>query len=1733
MASTPKPNFKGTQVNQRSGDWSWTGVDWFDTSLIDLSAFNIGSINIDQDAIRKGVEESLGLTYGNITPLKDGQVVGIGNSFGRITLPDLTPNPNIDNTIILTDANVRNPAKARPFNLTLTFTSTPNIEFKVSGGSTFGEIALKQNKFSSNDFVTPVTFQAKGGGYGISADTYTVYTTITNDTTFADQGLELPKFIVEIKKNGRSVKTLDESSSAATLNFLFEQKEVPAPKTGINVTFDIETPGGITHDASVGNYKESNASGDFNINAETESSANLSITPKGTDSTCNYLYELFNITGGLITSTNSAGLSYNGLSVGSYIVKVRISKTAIPVLPSSTATYKYRRETYYTTKTESRGNVTRGPESVVTRASLDSDNIINFGRGASGTDTINISYDSTNADYVIFTIGKNKSRLNTSGTVSLTESDLFNGEGKYTVNFQAVSNTDGSGNVVPVSFTAVRKNLLPGPDIIEIEAPREIVGKDYQGYNIDFNVNWSSINANYVDIYINEAIDSKKLASNRPPNGNQAFNIASILRKAGNTLDEDLDFVIFDLLFIPYNEEGDEKTSGKTETIQIRFDKGNIKLRRDEVLRDIKESICDLFDTSVLGGDSSKYLTHLMHFGEADNKVIASWDTDYETFSEYEFREDTGERVKVSEEKTLVFKLYEPLSREIQPNQQIWVSKIQSIPYVEQVTLINEEIEDCIELVPNFGQDVCGENIGYQLYDDLVASGSSSSTKLLTEYVSGSGFDLKKLDLQFVSSSREVSGSILIEGESTWAWNNFVKYSSAEERINNFMYKIKLLDFYQDKITKLQSGSLHTGSVTLQNEINRNSQSIQEVKDNFDAFETFLFTSSSADGLTYPGAGGSSISSSTSDDATTWYNTISTSAQNYDYYNKDYLVNNLPLHLQNSTDSEQFKMFFNMMGHHFDVLYSYTKSIAQKKNLEHKYNIGIKDSLVSEMLKSLGWDTKVPAKAQSLWEYAFGQTSDGTSVSSMTGKQMQNQIWRRLLNNLPYLLKHKGSSRAVKAALACYGVPSSMLTIMEFGGPRRADGGTTKFSFEDRTAAINISGSEAVLVPWKEYTDTSDYPNCVEIRVNSDVRQDQTFVSSSLWSVGVIHYSGNQAKLKLTVADTTSAYSVTSSEFPFYNDEYTQVIVTKSGNSFNVYGKEAFQGRIRSEVSASLELEGHIWQTDTTLKIGGYNFTGSVDEFRYWTTPLSESRMDNHTLMPDAIDGNHHSSSTEDLIYRLDFEYPKDRSSGGDVYIKNVSINEGYGESFATASGFTSISEYPYHYTTYERTVTANVPSSGFNVSQKFRFEEQQGLNEDIEKGLTLSYRERSTKKSFDTSPIDSNRLGLFFSPIKEINMDILKSIGQFELDDYIGNPSDEYEYEYKDLRVLRNYYFERYSLNLYEYIQLVRYIDQSLFEVLESLVPARAIVSSGLLIEPHLLERNKVKRTKPQAVDYGSKFQDGVLTLRESLQLNMVPIKEWPANLRLQEQVRLSGLQKEYNSFIKMEKPTFQGNFQDFLGRLQNITPTFVSTVDLLDGRITDSAVVDKLIKQFEAFGGQEQVGIDPQSLRNGMAGITAKNGYAYITKLDGRGNLIKEHKQVFIVEETYTIKIPTLINQLDPSLGYYDEIVTKTRKVVVFADIGINPDTGRPYGPVVGGNILSVTRANSNGGKLVGQLGYSNLGDKYSGRGFRFPSKQTSSTTLDGKSPVETFCTNPNILKVSDTQRGAGEPILEVDVK
>ena len=48
----------------------------------------------------------------------------------------------------------------------------------------------------------------------------------------------------------------------------------------------------------------------------------------------------------------------------------------------------------------------------------------------------------------------------------------------------------------------------------------------------------------------------------------------------------------------------------------------------------------------------------------------------------------------------------------------------------------------------------------------------------------------------------------------------------------------------------------------------------------------------------------------------------------------------------------------------------------------------------------------------------------------------------------------------------------------------------------------------------------------------------------------------------------------------------------------------------------------------------------------------------------------------------------------------------------------------------------------------------------------------RIEKSSFDRYSVDSNRIGIYFSPQTAINEDIFNQLGYFEIDDYIGDPS-------------------------------------------------------------------------------------------------------------------------------------------------------------------------------------------------------------------------------------------------------------------------------------------------------------------------------------------------------------------------
>ena len=173
-----------------------------------------------------------------------------------------------------------------------------------------------------------------------------------------------------------------------------------------------------------------------------------------------------------------------------------------------------------------------------------------------------------------------------------------------------------------------------------------------------------------------------------------------------------------------------------------------------------------------------------------------------------------------------------------------------------------------------------------------------------------------------------------------------------------------------------------------------------------------------------------------------------------------------------------------------------------------------------------------------------------------------------------------------------------------------------------------------------------------------------------------------------------------------------------------------------------------------------------------------------------------------------------------------------------------------------------NLGPSG-RSSNKLRIE----ADERIDKvgNAVLKFGESITIPAYDNAPVDSNKLGIFFSPSAAIDEDIISSMPNLDFDQYIGDPRDQYKEEYTGLTTARNLYWQKYSgpNNFWDYMHIIKYYDQSVFKQIKKLIPARSKPYLGTVIEPNIFERsrNPIQRNNPsfEQINYDSKIGIGV----------------------------------------------------------------------------------------------------------------------------------------------------------------------------------------------------------------------------------------------------------------------------------
>lgn len=895
----------------------------------------------------------------------------------------------------------------------------------------------------------------------------------------------------------------------------------------------------------------------------------------------------------------------------------------------------------------------------------------------------------------------------------------------------------------------------------------------------------------------------------------------------------------------------------------------------------------------------------------------------------------------------LLIKLYEPLPTDLELKSQFWLVDKLSDPIAYQVDfeIVNEITTEQYQLKgPNFNIKINEEinpSVDYVNYNSFFSTTSTSSYQQLKSVL-----EEKSLDINVDYTEYE----------------NFIHFSSARERLLNFAYKLKLIEGYKADVNVLANAivtpQISSSKAVLENNINN-------LIEKFDGYEYYLYyesgskawpkKSSSKPYVNYEITSSTAINWLGSDnDNDVLYGGQLYSASIYDSNNQDNIIYTIPEYLRIDEQNKGYEVFLHMIGQHFDNIWLYSKGITDLYDAQNNLNKGISKDLVSYALKSLGVKLYSNTSTTSdIFSYLLGVTPSGSyqystgseaissfvtaSQYSLTGADIDKEIYKRIYHNLPFLLKTKGTERGLRALIACYGIPNTILRINEFGGTDK-DSGSFEQYFERLSYALNTkTGSVYVVTPWAPsfYQSLSSsvgsgsiVPDTIEFRFKTNgIPTSPNFYSQSLFQINsgsstqfgvqLLYVSqsstgayNDYGQLKLVMSGNQGYIYSNPIYLPFFDNEWWNVMIYRetgslvsssitNNNRYWLYAANSiYQGHDGETIgyigSASLFITGstsssynrswnlydtssfiaHLGGQDNNQKIssgsGTFKFNGFFQELRYWATPLPVENFIGHTLSPLSIECINETSSYNKLIFRLPL--------GNDLFTTQSSIvfsnHPAFTGSVASTGSFilnSTISSYGqiinpgltlYGVAIYGQDVYYGLGTSivytgntdfyylksgnlglGKPTNDKIRI-----LSEDNASGSTLSINTKIEQSPEVSLTKDVNTLEVAFSPQDQINNDIIYQLGYFNIDDYIGDPREASSITYNNLRNLREFYFQKYirSYNVFDFIRLLKYYNNSLFKMIKDYVPARTNVSTGIIIKPHLLERPKYKRNEP-----------------------------------------------------------------------------------------------------------------------------------------------------------------------------------------------------------------------------------------------------------------------------------------------
>ena len=371
---------------------------------------------------------------------------------------------------------------------------------------------------------------------------------------------------------------------------------------------------------------------------------------------------------------------------------------------------------------------------------------------------------------------------------------------------------------------------------------------------------------------------------------------------------------------------------------------------------------------------------------------------------------------------SVVVKLYEPLPEIYTEKTILTIEKVvaDSVAYNVSSVFIPEEVKVPYLKGPNFEvvEEESSLPTSYLNYQELFSYPTNNTYREVNSLFAEKGINI---------------------GIDYRDFTNFIHFSSAEERLRNFQYKLNLLEIYQESASAAATARSQGSTTFVSGSDLYWKGKIDEITNNFDHYDRHLYYKSGS--TSWPKQNNSkpyiqATGSATGSFANEYFVLENSSASLYDVTNQNQLINTIPEYLKDDPDSDKYVTFIHMLGQHFDNIWIYSKALSDKYDNDNRLDYGISKDLVQDVLKNFGLKLYNSFKStEDLFNIFTGQLyqtgSDLTdsfisaSDEAISLENYRNDLYKRIYHNLPYLLKTKGTERGLKALIASFGIPTN------------------------------------------------------------------------------------------------------------------------------------------------------------------------------------------------------------------------------------------------------------------------------------------------------------------------------------------------------------------------------------------------------------------------------------------------------------------------------------------------------------------------------------------------------------------------------------------------------------------------------------------------------------------------------------------------------------------------------------